>query len=139
MLQATGRVENAGVPAKGLTGQAYEGHYFWDMEMYVLPFLIYTQPRIARNVLKFRYGTLPKARERAREALSSSQYVGPAPVPLVQYRTWVEKQTIRNVHVTREVVREGFRGIRWIIWLTIVVFFFPFFWSRCFSSQRPPD
>jgi predicted ATPase with chaperone activity len=48
-------------------------------------------------------------RERAREALASSQYVGPAPVPLVQYRTWVEKQTIRNVHVTREVVREGFR------------------------------
>ena len=48
-------------------------------------------------------------RERAREALASSQYVGPAPVPLVQYRTWVEKQTIRNVHVTRDVVREGFR------------------------------
>jgi predicted ATPase with chaperone activity len=48
-------------------------------------------------------------RDRAREALASSQYVGPAPVPLVQYRTWVEKQTIRNVHVTREVVREGFR------------------------------
>jgi predicted ATPase with chaperone activity len=48
-------------------------------------------------------------RDRAREALSSSQYVGPAPVPLVQYRTWVEKQTIRNVHVTRDVVREGFR------------------------------
>ncbi|MDF3052917.1 MAG: putative ATPase [Geminicoccaceae bacterium] len=50
-------------------------------------------------------------RDRAREALSSSQYVGPAPVPLVQYRTWVEKQTIRNVHVTREVVREGFRNM----------------------------
>ncbi|MEZ0333131.1 MAG: ATP-binding protein [Gemmatimonadales bacterium] len=48
-------------------------------------------------------------RDRAREALASSQYVGPAPVPLVQYRTWVEKQTIRNVHVTRDVVREGFR------------------------------
>ena len=45
-------------------------------------------------------------RDRAREALASSQYVGPAPVPLAQYRTWVEKQTIRNVHVTREVVRE---------------------------------
>ena len=50
-------------------------------------------------------------RDRAREALSSSQYVGPAPVPLVQYRTWVEKQSIRNVHVTREVVREGFRNM----------------------------
>jgi predicted ATPase with chaperone activity len=48
-------------------------------------------------------------RDRAREALASSQYVGPAPVPLPQYRTWVEKQTIRNVHVTREAVRDGFK------------------------------
>ena len=48
-------------------------------------------------------------RERAREALSSSQYVGPAPVPLEQYRTWVEKQSIRNVHVTKEVIRDGFQ------------------------------
>jgi alpha,alpha-trehalose phosphorylase len=67
MLQATARVENAGVPAKGLTGQAYEGHYFWDMEIYCLPFLIYTAPRIAQNLLKFRHGMLDKARERAKE------------------------------------------------------------------------
>jgi alpha,alpha-trehalose phosphorylase len=67
LLQATARVENAGVPAKGLTGQAYEGHYFWDMEIYVLPFLIYTAPRVARNLLTFRHGMLDKARERARE------------------------------------------------------------------------
>ena len=50
-------------------------------------------------------------RDRAREALAASQYVGPAPVPLVQYRTWVDKQTIRNVHVTRDVVREGFQNM----------------------------
>ncbi len=67
LLQATGRVENAGVPAKGLTGQAYEGHYFWDMEVYVMPFLIYSSPEVARNLLKFRHGMLGKARERARE------------------------------------------------------------------------
>jgi predicted ATPase with chaperone activity len=48
-------------------------------------------------------------RDRARDALTSSQYVGSAPVPLSQYRTWVEKQTIRNVHVTRDVVRAGFQ------------------------------
>jgi alpha,alpha-trehalose phosphorylase len=67
LLQATARVENAGVPAKGLTGQAYEGHYFWDMEIYVLPFLMYTAPRVARNLLVFRYGMLENARVRARE------------------------------------------------------------------------
>jgi alpha,alpha-trehalose phosphorylase len=38
MLQASARAEDAGVPAKGLTGQAYEGHYFWDTEIYLLPF-----------------------------------------------------------------------------------------------------
>jgi alpha,alpha-trehalose phosphorylase len=67
LLQATGRVENAGVPAKGLTGQAYEGHYFWDMEIYVMPFLIYTAPHVARNLLKFRHGMLDQARARAKE------------------------------------------------------------------------
>ena len=67
LLQATARVEGAGVPAKGLTGQMYEGHYFWDCEIYVLPYLIYTAPRIAKNLLKFRYGMLAKARQRARD------------------------------------------------------------------------
>jgi alpha,alpha-trehalose phosphorylase len=67
ILQASARAENTGVPAKGLTGQAYEGHYFWDTEIYLLPFLTYTSPRIARNLLAFRYKMLPQARARARE------------------------------------------------------------------------
>ncbi len=67
LCQATARAEGAGVPAKGLTGQGYEGHYFWDGEIYIVPFLIYTTPRIARNLLKFRHEKLPHARQRARE------------------------------------------------------------------------
>jgi alpha,alpha-trehalose phosphorylase len=67
MLQASARAEDAGVPAKGLTGKAYEGHYFWDTEIYLLPFLTYTSPRIARNLLTFRYKMLPQARARAKE------------------------------------------------------------------------
>ncbi|MBC8264246.1 MAG: glycoside hydrolase family 65 protein [Anaerolineales bacterium] len=67
IFQAGGRAEGVGVPAKGLTGQTYEGHYFWDTEIYVLPFLIYTAPRIARNLLRFRHSMLDKARDRARE------------------------------------------------------------------------
>ena len=66
ILQASGRAEDTGVSAKGLTGQAYEGHYFWDTEIYLLPFLIYTSPRIAKNLLTFRYRMLPQARARAR-------------------------------------------------------------------------
>ena len=65
--QATARVEGFGVPAKGLTGQGYEGHYFWDAEIYVLPFVTYTAPRMARNLLRFRYRMLDQARARARE------------------------------------------------------------------------
>jgi alpha,alpha-trehalose phosphorylase len=67
VLQASARAEITGVPAKGLTGAAYEGHYFWDTEIYVLPFLTYTAPRIAKNLLRFRHGMLDNARARARE------------------------------------------------------------------------
>jgi alpha,alpha-trehalose phosphorylase len=67
LMQATARAEGLGVPAKGLTGRGYEGHYFWDTEVYVLPFLIHTSPAWARQVLGFRCGLLEAARERARE------------------------------------------------------------------------
>jgi len=67
ILQASARAEDTGVPAKGLTGHGYEGHYFWDTEIYLLPFLIYTQPQIARSLLMFRYRELDQARQRARE------------------------------------------------------------------------
>jgi alpha,alpha-trehalose phosphorylase len=67
ILQASARAESTGVAAKGLTGQSYEGHYFWDTEIYLLPFLTYTSPRIARNLLTFRYRMLEQARARAKE------------------------------------------------------------------------
>ena len=67
LAQATGRVEDHGVAAKGVTGDGYGGHYFWDTEIYVMPFCTYTNPRQARNLLRFRYLMLPKARERAAE------------------------------------------------------------------------
>ncbi|MEO7987327.1 MAG: ATP-binding protein [Gemmatimonadales bacterium] len=50
-------------------------------------------------------------RERAREATISNQYVGPAPVPLEHYRTWVQRQSIQHMHVTRETVEKGFSGL----------------------------
>ena len=67
LLQATARGEGFGVPAKGLTGRGYEGHYFWDTEIYVVPFLTHTSPRWAKQVLDFRCGMLCAARTRARE------------------------------------------------------------------------
>jgi alpha,alpha-trehalose phosphorylase len=65
--QATARAEGHGVPAKGLTGQGYEGHYFWDGGIYVLPYVIYTDPRLAGNLLHFHWSQLDRARAHARE------------------------------------------------------------------------
>jgi alpha,alpha-trehalose phosphorylase len=67
ILQATWRSEGHGMPAKGLTGTGYDGHYFWDTETYVLPFLIHSWPEIARSLLMHRVRMLPHARRRARE------------------------------------------------------------------------
>ncbi|MFQ5426492.1 MAG: glycoside hydrolase family 65 protein, partial [Gaiellales bacterium] len=65
LLQASARVEGAGIAAKGLTSDGYEGHYFWDTEIYVMPFLTYTSPQAARSLLELRYRMLGHARERA--------------------------------------------------------------------------
>ena len=54
------------VTAKALTGRAYEGHIFWDTEIFLLPFFNRVQPDIARNLLTYRYNTLGGARRRAR-------------------------------------------------------------------------
>lgn len=67
LIQASARADQMGVAAKGVSGSGYEGHYFWDTEIYVMPFLTYTSPDIARSALRFRVNLLPAARERARE------------------------------------------------------------------------
>lgn len=67
LAQAAARADQAGVPAKGMTGSGYEGHYFWDTDIYVVPFLTFTSPEWARNALRFRVNLLDAARERARE------------------------------------------------------------------------
>lgn len=58
---------DAGVPARGLNGEAYRGHVFWD-ELYVYPFLNFRIPEITRELLMYRYRRLGEARAAAREA-----------------------------------------------------------------------
>lgn len=67
LFQNAGRDGVTNYPAKGLTGPGYEGHYFWDTEMYLLPFFIYTQPEIAKKLLTYRLQILPAAKKRAAE------------------------------------------------------------------------
>ncbi|WP_316754315.1 glycoside hydrolase family 65 protein [Streptomyces herbicida] len=65
VLQAGARAEQRAIPAKGLTGSGYDGHAFWDTEMFVLPVLTYTAPSTVGQALRWRHSTLPEARERA--------------------------------------------------------------------------
>jgi len=65
-LQAGARGEQRAIAAKGLTGPGYDGHTFWDTEMFVLPALIYTVPEAAAAALRWRHSTLDLARERAK-------------------------------------------------------------------------
>ena len=67
LAQASARTQEQGIAAKGVTGGGYDGHYFWDTEVYVIPFLAYTSPDVARKLLRFRWRMLPAARRRAAE------------------------------------------------------------------------
>jgi alpha,alpha-trehalose phosphorylase len=67
LAQSTARTDGGGIAAKGVSGSGYGGHYFWDTEVYVLPFLSYTAPVVARNALRFRQSMLDAARARAAE------------------------------------------------------------------------
>lgn len=67
LLQSVGRDGKTNIAAKGVTGEGYEGHYFWDTEIYIFPFFLYSKPEIAKKLLEYRYAGLEKARERARQ------------------------------------------------------------------------
>lgn len=69
LLQVCSRMtahHDAGVPARGLNGEAYRGHVFWD-ELFVYPFLNFRLPLISRGLIAYRYRRIAEARAAARE------------------------------------------------------------------------
>ncbi len=60
-----GESEFHNIAAKGLSGEGYEGHYFWDTEIYMIPFFTLTNPKKAKNLLMFRYHKLKESRQEA--------------------------------------------------------------------------
>jgi len=64
---SAGKDGQRNIAAKGLTGPGYDGHYFWDSEIYIIPYFIYTQPDIAKNLLSYRFRALAQAKKRAKE------------------------------------------------------------------------
>ncbi|MDF9843390.1 MULTISPECIES: glycosyl hydrolase family 65 protein [unclassified Paenibacillus] len=67
LLQSAGRDAHSNISAKGLSGEGYEGHYFWDTEIYMLPVFLMTSPERAKELLLYRYSKLEQARDRAKE------------------------------------------------------------------------
>jgi alpha,alpha-trehalose phosphorylase len=67
VAQAGARAERRAVPAKGLTGPGYDGHSFWDSEIFALPVLTYTLPDSAADALRWRHDILVQAHQRATE------------------------------------------------------------------------
>lgn len=57
--------ERVSVAARALHGEGYRGHVFWDTEIFMLPFYIYTNPEAARSLLMYRYHNLDAARKNA--------------------------------------------------------------------------
>ncbi|MBM7604336.1 alpha,alpha-trehalose phosphorylase [Metabacillus crassostreae] len=67
LLQSAGRDKYSNIAAKGLSGEGYEGHFFWDTEIYMIPVFLLTKPDLAKSLILYRYSILDGARERAKE------------------------------------------------------------------------
>ncbi|MDD2427851.1 MAG: hypothetical protein PHV73_07140 [Eubacteriales bacterium] len=67
LLQSTTQDIHGNISAKGLSGEGYEGHYFWDTEIFIYPVWLLWDKERAKNLLLYRFNILPQARARARE------------------------------------------------------------------------
>ena len=66
LIAAHPQSDAVSVAAKGLSGEGYRGMVFWDTDIHMLPFYLYTQPNIAEKIVRFRQRTLPGARDKAK-------------------------------------------------------------------------
>lgn len=65
LIQSVGKDKYGNIAPKGLSGEGYEGQFFWDSEMYIQKYFTITNPEISKNLISFRYETLNYARENA--------------------------------------------------------------------------
>lgn len=104
--------ERVNIGAKCLTGEGYKGHIFWDTEIFMLPFYIYTQPETAKALLMYRYHTLTGAKDNALttnfvgarypwEAADTGTEETPKWTPDGKDRFWTGEE---EIHVTADVV-----------------------------------
>ncbi|MEO0686344.1 MAG: beta-phosphoglucomutase, partial [Cyanobacteria bacterium J06649_11] len=117
--------DRVSIPAKALSGFGYRGHIFWDTEFFILPFFLFTQPDIARNLLTYRYHTLEGARRKAKyygfrgamyawESAATGDEVTPRWAPPENFyeediRIWVRD---REIHISADISIAA-----WFYWL----------------------
>ena len=122
VFQAAAQGTDRGIPAKGLTGTGYDGHTFWDTEVFVMPMLNHVWPEAAADALRWRHRMLPAARARARElglagatfpwrtitGRESSGY-WPAGTAAVHLNADIADAAVRYLHATgdEELAREA--------------------------------
>jgi kojibiose phosphorylase len=104
----------ASVGARALTGPGYRGHVFWDTEVFVLPFFIWTHPPTARALLAYRHRTLPQARAKAArmgyagalypwESADTGEEVTPASIDLPDGTSLAVLTGIQEHHISADV------------------------------------
>ncbi|HEV7861074.1 MAG TPA: family 65 glycosyl hydrolase, partial [Acidimicrobiia bacterium] len=128
VLQASARAEGRAIPAKGLTGNGYDGHAFWDTETFVLPVLTSSVPNAARDALRWRHSILPAARERAAalghrgaafpwrtiDGQECSAY-WPAGTAAFHVNADIADAVVRYVDATDDEVFEGAEGLELLV------------------------
>jgi len=103
------------IPAKGLTGEGYKGHIFWDTEIFMLPFYLYTNPEVAKRLLLYRVKRLNTAKENAQktgtqgarfpwESAESGKEVTPYEIyDFVDEKTYFIYTGKEELHVTADI------------------------------------
>lgn len=66
-IMARGEDGRLGIGAKALSGEGYKGHSFWDTEIFIFPYYLYTAPDTAKKLLEYRYRLLDISRKKAKE------------------------------------------------------------------------
>ncbi|MCJ7700074.1 MAG: glycoside hydrolase family 65 protein [Anaerolineales bacterium] len=149
--------EYVSIGAKTLSGLGYRGHVFWDTEIFILPFFTLTHPEISRNMLMYRYHTLPGARRKAKangyngaqfswESAETGDEVTPTWVPDVNnplqlIRIWTGDT---EVHISADIVYALYQYWRMtgdlVFWKTIgipILFETTIFWGD--RAEREDD
>lgn len=96
--------DRVAVCAKGFAGEAYFGHYFWDTEVYLLPFYLYSMPQVAKNLVNFRVHTLEGAKINAKDiGYEGAKYPWESSVTgIEQCPNW--QYADHEVHITADVI-----------------------------------